>query len=505
MPPTLPCPNPACTQVFPPEALKGATSLRCPRCGTVFQFGSAGAAALRSRPTVARPQSGRLTPAPPTSSRRAAPPPLPTVPEAPPQALPLDTIPVAPPVAAAAESSGPTLDTAPALIAPPSGRRPRRRGSFGKVVVLLLLGGIGIGLAVWGGMWLRYLEHHGSSEQVVANAGGRYNFTFRLPGPPWKTDDRLGRLFHVNFALSCETPSNHLGLFLRDYESRMPSEAEQVEQAVAKLRAFLEKGSLEWERKPKNDGARLGGQVAIVVDFAGIDPDKVPVAGECYAAAFRGYAYWFFTWGPEDNRAALAGEWESLRLGFRLLNGREGWKEKPRETDILIGKKADYRLTFPTDLWKRKNAEAFDPAADAVLEAYDRENDPTAKRHAGNAAHFLVLVLPHAADLKAAVAAARAHLDRHLKDQGYEKPLITEVKEKGNRVADGDTDLGTIPGHLSKLQATVEDSASYNRFLILGVAARPEGVLVLLGDCDWNRRDYWEQEFLPLLNTLHTR
>jgi hypothetical protein len=357
----------------------------------------------------------------------------------------------------------------------------------------------GAGAAVWLGLWLHYLEHEGTREQAVANVGGRYNFQFRLPGPPWKTDEAICRRLHVNLGLSRESPSDHMGLFLRDYESRMPSEAELVEQSVAKLREYLR--GLEWERKPKNDSARLGGQPAIVLEFVGTDPDQVPSGGECYVAAFRGYGYWFFTWGPEGGREALAAEWDSLRQGFRLLNGREGWKEKQRETDLLVGKKAEYRLKFATDLWRRKNAEAFDPLADAVLEAHEPETG--GKLHASKAAHFLVLVLPRAADLKAAVAAARAHLVKHIEDQGYEKPLAAVVKEKGGALADRDTPLGSVPGHLTKLQVTLEDSDTYNRYVILGVAARPDGVLMLLGECDWNRRDFWEQEFLPLLGSLY--
>jgi hypothetical protein len=41
--------------------------------------------------------------------------------------------------------------------------------------------------------------------------------------------------------------------------------------------------------------------------------------------------------------------------------------------------------------------------------------------------------------------------------------------------------------------------------MILGVAARPDGVLMFLGDCDYNRRAFWEQEFLSLLQTVRAR
>jgi hypothetical protein len=386
------------------------------------------------------------------------------------------------------------------MVIPPSRRRPPRTRRAGRIVVLLLLGGIGTGLAVWGGMWLRYLQRQEAQENRANTAVEIYNCRFVPPAVPWKVDDGIKRRFHVNVGFSRQAPDDHMGLFFRDYENRMPSEAELVEQALGKLRGYL--GTVEWERKERA-GAALGGEPALVFEFVGPAPDGVMVNGECFTLARRGYAYWFFTWGPEENKEVLAAEWQALRRNLTLLGGREHWQEKGRETEYLDGKKVNYRLTYAKDLWKPKRAEDFDARADAVLEAYepDRENKP----HAGKAAHFLVLLLPRAADTKAAVTAARAYLEKYLAGQDIDKPVINVVKEKKGVEADRDANLGGLPGHLTKLQVTVEDSDSYNRFMILAVAPRPEGVLMFLGDCDWNRRDFWDQEFLPLLDSLRTR
>jgi hypothetical protein len=40
--------------------------------------------------------------------------------------------------------------------------------------------------------------------------------------------------------------------------------------------------------------------------------------------------------------------------------------------------------------------------------------------------------------------------------------------------------------------------------MVLGVSLRAEGVLMLLGDCDWNRRSFWGHEFQALLQSLST-
>ena len=77
--------------------------------------------------------------------------------------------------------------------------------------------------------------------------------------------------------------------------------------------------------------------------------------GECYMLAFRGFAYWFFTWAPNDDKEGHpANNWTNLRRHFSLLDGRKGWTEKPPETEKVQGKKAKYQLGYVKGLWTRK-------------------------------------------------------------------------------------------------------------------------------------------------------
>jgi len=70
-------------------------------------------------------------------------------------------------------------------------------------------------------------------------------------------------------------------------------------------------------------------------------------------------------------------------------------------------------------------------------------------------------------------------------------------------VIDQDTKVGDGPGHLSKFR--VRNTEERERFLVAAVLNRPEGVLVLVGDCLWDRRDFWDQEFTPLIDSLKVR
>ena len=75
MQPTFPCPNPACTHTFSPNAVKGASSLVCPRCGTVFHFGPSHAAPTRPGGAMKAPPTAAVS-KPPASLPKAPPPAL---------------------------------------------------------------------------------------------------------------------------------------------------------------------------------------------------------------------------------------------------------------------------------------------------------------------------------------------------------------------------------------------------------------------------------------------
>jgi hypothetical protein len=352
--------------------------------------------------------------------------------------------------------------------------------------------------------WLRYAQKEKGEEVHPGSAISDYNCQFQVPQGDWKVDRQVQFQLHANLGMTRHSPRNHFALFWKDYKTRMPTEGELLDEALYRLRedGFLGKG-VEWERKPGSEFARLGGQPAILLEFAGTDPEQVPVDGECVILAHRGYGYWFFTWGPEAQRDELLPEWQKVRQGFSLLDGREGWKAKPRDKEVVQGTKAPYQLAFPTDLWKTKSAEEYDPMADRVLEAF--ELDKESKPHAGKSALLKVLVLPKAADLKSAVAAAREHLVKRLEEEGQGKVTLIPVKEKGGVEADRDADIGALRGRLVKLQVQAEDSSSFERFFQLGVVLRPDGVLVLLGDCHWERRTFWEPEFKHLFDSLKGR
>src|SRR5207248_1446447 len=134
MTPSLPCPNPTCTHVFPPEELAGVAAVACPACGGVFQL----------------------------------------------QAADLDSA------------------FAPSAPAPPARRRRRSGGWGGVVMTVLMLETFAVVLALlaWGGY--RQMTRPGRPKAPEPYRSQSLNFQFRLPDTAWGRDDPTQGQFRAN-------------------------------------------------------------------------------------------------------------------------------------------------------------------------------------------------------------------------------------------------------------------------------------------------------------------
>lgn len=458
MPPNFPCPNPSCTHIFSPQSIQGVSSLVCPKCGTVFHFVSG------------------------------------DVPIAQPVVAPLD------PVQTTAHFDFDSMDD-PA--APRSRRSARGRGRhrLGGWIVVVVTGILGPAAAIWGGLWLRHFLATNTPAEEKALPLEPFNARFALPGKPWTRDKDMQMRFHVHIGMKSSEHNLGMALFLKDYRDRMPRNAEMIDEAVGKLRSYFQ--GLEWEQPSKDGSARLAEHSAGVLKFQGDDSEHVTMNGECYMLAFRGFGYWFFTWAPlgelEGDRDAIQAEWARLRQGFSLLDGRKGWKQKPRLMEIVSGKKAKYRLSYVKGVWTHEAAGDEDAQIDLLLRG--QEPDPERRPLAGKDATVQVLVLPKQADLKSATAAALDYVkQREMKL--YERTTWEPIKDKKGE-ADRDAQIGEERGHVSNLH--VKSTEDLERYLSIAVVNRPEGVVVLVGDCLWERRDFWDQELTALFNTFKVR
>jgi hypothetical protein len=534
MPSTFHCPNPVCTQVFDAEAVKGASRLVCPRCGTKFDFRPRGAAPAKPStvpPKTAppKPASGPLKAAAPAapSPRRSAlarptSAPAPTKPAAvqpnpapvtPKIAAPI--IPMAAPVfAEEVAQSSLSFDSEPEVVL----KKPRRRGGLpgwlAAAILLVLVFG-GASLLVVGAIRNAptWFAPPGSSDLAPEQAAAfvqQGNFSIVPPTKPWQQDTALQAAMKVDLAYRRSGPNSVMALAFKDYKKRLPRDAELIDAelidaALSKLRSYL--GSVEYEVQPKSEETKLVGQTAIQLDFQVEDPEHVQITGQCLTTASRGIGYWLFTWGPVDDQDKLTNEWASFRQNFKLGDQREGWTEAPRETIPIKGAKLPYKLEYAKGLWETQSTDGYDKRADMVLLGYDPK-DKDARRGA-QAALVQILVLDKAPDLEAAAKEARDYLLEMEKEKQegagdkYNFPDATVEVANGKSLAnaDGVANVGGFRAHLFKLE--VKKSPEQRKYVAMAVVnMEEEGVLAVVCECDWSRRDYWDQEFTPLLDKL---
>jgi hypothetical protein len=491
MHPTFPCPNPACTHTFSPQAVQGSSSLVCPKCGTVFQFSSTTGAPARPSVAAKKPAPPKTNPPP---SKAAAPSPQPVAKPAPP--------PPAAPVSSVQTSANFDFNSTPEMVIPRSRRAFRRPARHIAGWIFAIVAGILVPtVAVWGGLWLRHYLKNYSADEEPTRAASAYNARFVMPGKPWTRDKDIQRRFNVHIGMKSPEHNNGVALLFKDYKDRLPSDAEMLDEAVGRLRAYFK--GLEWELQTKDGQTRLANHAAQMLQFQGDDTENVTVNGECYMLAFRGYGYWFFIWAPlgelERDGESIRAEWARLRNSFSLDDERKGWKAKPREALVVSGKKAKYRLAYVKGLWTREASEDEDPQMDMLLRG--QEPDPERKPLAGKDATVQVLVLPPQPELPSAAAAALAYVkQREMKL--YERTVFEPVRDKNGEI-DRDAKIGAETGRLSKWH--VKNTEELERFLSIAVVDRPDGVVVLIGDCLWERRDFWDQEFAALFKTFKVR
>ena len=488
-----PCPNPACTHVFAPDSIKGVAAVSCPLCGTVFQFRNVATAPKKPAPFPPPSLPAASVPPPPPPPHRPAPPPVPRT---------LQVEPVAPRSVASnlafdAPTSTPSART----------KKKRRRGNGSKYVAaavfLLLIGG-----AVGAFFYFRDSIPWGDDDDQRKRTQAKGNFSITVPAA-WKGDDLLATKFRASFARTRAKPAGHFVLRYRDYERRLPSDAELFDDALKRLKAYFPQVEYinPFEQENKGRNGTLGGESALVFTFSAADANQVPMRGECHTFARQGYAYWLFFWGPEDSQESLVDQFAGLRERFKLYNDREGWKPRPRDSELVRGATVAFQADAAKEVWKNEtNAKDADPAAEMLLRGYDPiEDEGTGRTRvvplAGKSAEILVLVLPATPDLPGAMKSAKEYIQKQAAESNPEAKLEPAVDPASGKEVAG-KDVGQFPGRVEQFRLVLGPDTE--RFALVGVARRPEGVLVVYGKCNWDRRGYWAQEFKAFLETVRS-
>ncbi|HEY1379096.1 MAG TPA: hypothetical protein VGF55_20005 [Gemmataceae bacterium] len=363
--------------------------------------------------------------------------------------------------------------------AAPAGRRKSRTASAAWLAAGLIVF-VSLGLATVA--VYRQARPPASAGGPEPYRSGEHNYSFLLPGPPWHRDADLAKRLGGVLAFRRDEPASVVVLAVRAFPTYVPTPGELREEAIARLRKFPFQ-NLQPEDK---SGATLAGKPAGRFVFQGT-VDGVIQSGDVQYLTHQGVGYWLFRWCPAEAVDQAAAGLADLADRFALLDLHPDW-QPPRRT--FTGTKASYTLTAEGDRWDATPypPASYDPAADLALVAKERAAaaDPTRQ------ALLLVVLLP--AGQGDPAERAKAHLLERQKEV-YEATTLTDVPAS-DAAAPADK-VGSEPGKVLTLR--VKNTPDRERFVVLGVVARPDGPLMLWAECDFARRSIWEADFRTLI------
>jgi len=462
-----PCPNPVCLHEFAAADL-AAASVTCPMCGMVIQLRAAPATpSVPPAATVALPRSA-----------------LANVP----MALPVQSVPMARAVAPAEPAAAPDAVVAPIVRA----RRSKSRDwlTYGLLFgFILMMGGLGI---------VGLLVHDRGGFGGLFNRGGYKNSDFNFNFDPqvrgWERSEAMKSTLLVSqLALArSAAPNGYFAIDAIDYRDRTPSVHELDDEARKKLQAMFPK-SLETDPGPDSPvktAEKIAGQATHQFAFRGEDNEKV-MSGSVAFFGHQGIGYWFYSLVLGEGAPELDREFADLRDSFKLLGERADWTIVQKQRHPFPGDKVKgYQLVDTSGRWKKdEDPTAHDPKADLVLHALDSAQP----KRPVLGADVIVMSLELADD---AVEAARQHiLEKHERD-AFPSTKIGDAGEAKDQV-------GSTKGHL--LRWRVNNGGGRERFAVVGIVPRDGDMLVIYGECAWERRFNWELQLQQIVESLELK
>lgn len=317
-----------------------------------------------------------------------------------------------------------------------------------------------------------------------------YLFALDLPTLDWEDHPGMKARLQVSqfAAMSSDTDPRYVALDVLDYKDRTPSARELDAEARRKLSRFFSRRfeTDPPEGAPLQEGPMVADKPTHRFRFDGQSPDD-ELTGYAVYFAYEQFGYWLYYLRPPGFQGDS--EWQAVLDGFRLTGRRPRSATTPKESRAFSGKDVTgFRLIDTTGRWQLEDdPKAHDPQADIVLRAMD----PTNPRKPTLAADLLVIQLPKEGD---PLEQVKAHLRAKQQREGNPNSQIVEIE--GTR-----TDkVGNNPGTL--IHWRIDNGGVRDRMAVVAIVPRGDQLLVLYGDCPWDRRFAWEEAFEQLISTL---
>lgn len=274
-----------------------------------------------------------------------------------------------------------------------------------------------------------------------------------------------------------------------DYGMQRPREAELMKVAVESLENYFG-DSLELANKTQP--STVGGEEAVRLKFKGT-VSAVVWSGEVHMLAHHGFGYWLYVAAPtweeaERVKTELDGADGSYK-GLVLHTDRRGWREQPPKMRAFRAGMARFTLTVPDGVWEETSAKDEEETGELFLFGrFKRE-----KNNLKNAA-FLIFSLDKKSDLQESLKAARDYVEKRKQEENAKYRLIPA---DDSTPAGEQTQVGDRPGVIQESKLTLGDEA--RRYYMLAVVHHGDKAFIARGDCVWEHRQIWRQDFLNAL------
>lgn len=318
-----------------------------------------------------------------------------------------------------------------------------------------------------------------------------YLFALDLPTQDWEDHPGMKSRLQVSqfAAMNSEADPRYVALDVVDFKDRTPSPREMDVEARRKLAQFFNR---RFDTNPPADappleGPPVAGQPTHRFTFDGRSPEE-ELTGQVVFFTHDRLGYWLYYLTPPAFQGES--EWNAILAGFRLTGRRPRPSTEAKEQRVFTGKEVKgYRLVDETGRWQLDDdPKAHDPEADLVLRAMD----PMNPRKPTLAADLIVLNLKKMrGDI---VEQVKAHLLAKQQREGNPNSQIQEIEGKRK------DNVGNEQGIL--VHWRIDNGGVRDRLAVVSIVPRGETLLVLYGDCAWDRRFTWIESFEQLIASL---
>lgn len=315
----------------------------------------------------------------------------------------------------------------------------------------------------------------------------QYNYSFLVPGPPWRqmSDLRIpGIVVALNFRRN--QPDARFVVAVRDFKEGYPFDSELSAETSHLLIQGLGLAHLALDPRDDSDIANEPASRQIFqAEFEG-----VPVSGDVQVVRRRGFIYWMVRQAAAKDVTQAQAELDSLRDRFGWLDQRPDWQPtRQRFADSASG----IALTGIGGRWTEAPfpPKQYDPWAVLMLEA--RLMGSTS-RDLLNRATMKALIAPEGKG--PLIDRARDHLLARQIDEFPGTKLIDLPQPDEQPEGSGPLQSATIRSW------TAIHGENREMFIWLAATTRGSRSVVLQGECIPERRAVWEPEFRRLAATL---